>query len=608
MIHNESKLAEMIEENKLLRQEIRVARRASEITAKLVVEQFVKTEKILKRLEQTAWAEKQLRKKLAEKLSEAEIRENELARERKRLEEIQIAAINMMEDMGQAQRAAEIANRSKSEFLANMSHEIRTPMNAILGFAELLESEIESDKHRQYLQTISKSGQTLLSLINDILDLSKIEAGGLELQNEALDLYSIFNEIRQIFSHKAKSKGLQFYLDMDSSLMEHGVVLDQVRLRQILFNLVGNAVKFTHKGYVALAAKKKKANLGPGFELIVWVKDTGIGIADSQKDRIFEAFKQQSGQKTARYGGTGLGLAITKRLITMMGGEIAVKSKLRVGTVFRVILSNVQTTENPRAVPMAGLQSAAICFEPASILIVDDIESNRSLLNGFLAGFDLTIIEAEDGQQAIERARLSRPDVILMDMKLPVLDGFQATRILKTDPELAAIPIVAISAAAMKEDESLIKSAGCDGFLAKPIRKSKLIEELARFLPHSVSQTQVPEANIGDLAQAKNSFDLMLAPANPNHLSEMVQVLRSEFVLRWKKIKSTFIFTDIELFANDMKAFGENYGSCGFIRWAEEVISQAKNFDMEKLPMTLNHFAKMVAVAFQLAEGQSPND
>ena len=213
-------LSRVIEENELLREEVRVARRASEITAKLVVEQFVKTEKILSLLEETATNEKELRKTLSEKLAEAEERETELARERRRLQKMQIAAINMMEDMAEAQRSAEIASCSKSEFLANMSHEIRTPMNAILGFTELLMDEIETLIHKDYLKIIASSGRTLLKLINDILDLSKIEAGKLELQNETIVLAAVLKDIEQIFFQSVREKQLAFHLNVDPALKE----------------------------------------------------------------------------------------------------------------------------------------------------------------------------------------------------------------------------------------------------------------------------------------------------------------------------------------------------------------------------------------------------
>jgi hypothetical protein len=195
-----------------------------------------------------------------------------------------------------------------------------------------------------------------------------------------------------------------------------------------------------------------------------------------------------------------------------------------------------------------------------------------------------------------------------MDMKLPVLDGLEATRVLKSDPELAAIPIVVISAAAMKEDENLIKSAGCDGFLTKPIRRAKLIEELARFLPYSLEKSDPPEAKADSLCEDIGDFHLLLEPAIHDRLPEMVQILRNDFALRWKKINNTYLFKDIELFANDMKAFGENFGSLGFSQWAEAVLSQARNFDMEKLPTTLNHFPQLVAAAGQLATGKQCDD
>ena len=356
-----------------------------------------------------------------------------------------------------ARDAAEAATQAKSEFLANMSHEIRTPMNAILGFTELLEGTIKDDEQqKEYLNSISSSGKTLLSLINDILDLSKIEAGKLKIQYKPINARSIFKEIRQIFSQKVEEKGLDLCIDLDPELPS--LVLDEVRIRQILFNLVGNAIKFTHKGYIKVSVKKTyKGDDRSKVDFIFSVKDTGIGIPEKQQDLIFESFEQQEGQSHAQYGGTGLGLAISRRLAVMMNGEIKLESEQGRGSTFSVHLRDVLVAPDTDLEKDDVSQDyTSLIFEPATILIVDDTESNRTLLKGYLNFAPFKFIEADNGQTGIDYAQKYKPDLILMDIKMPVLNGCEATRRLKASDELKHIPVIIVTASAMKDFEDII--------------------------------------------------------------------------------------------------------------------------------------------------------
>jgi len=331
-----------------------------------------------------------------------------------------------------AKEQADIANKSKSEFLANMSHEIRTPMNAILGFSEILLSQIKTPKYEEYLRTIVNSGKTLLSIINDILDLSKIEAGRLELTYEPVDISGILEEIKMIFSQKVKEKNLKFILDINSDGRK-GFVLDEVRIRQIVLNLVGNAIKFTEKGHVRVGLSTKSNSNDPEkIDLLIEVEDTGIGVSEAEKERIFGAFIQQSNQSTKKYGGTGLGLAICKKLIERMNGTITLESEVGKGSCFTVTIRDLDTFDLKDFQKETTLpRDLDIMFEPTTILVVDDIKHNRDLVKGYLENNNLTIFEATNGREAVELVKTTTPSLILMDIWMPELNGYDATQQIK---------------------------------------------------------------------------------------------------------------------------------------------------------------------------------
>ncbi|MCP4134788.1 MAG: response regulator [bacterium] len=514
--------------------------------------------------------------------------------ERKRSQELKIA-----------KEAAEAAAQTKSEFLANMSHEIRTPMNAILGFTDLLENLVEGEQQKKYLYAISSSGKTLLNLINDILDLSKIESGKLKLQYSSVDLYSIFKEIQQVFSQKIKEKGLEFQIEI-GPLLPESLLLDEVRLRQILFNLVGNAVKFTGKGRVKLSAIREKTNAENINEKLLnitfLVEDTGIGISEDQKENIFDEFHQQRGQNTARYGGTGLGLAIVKRLVEIMGGEISLESERGKGSRFMVMLKDVAVAS--LTVLKDGLGNICIDsvdFEKALIIVADDIEFNRLLLEGYLESPEISIIEAANGKEVVQLTREYRPDLILLDMKMPVMDGYEVLNILKSDPELEKIPVIAITAYALKDDENKIKSSGANGYLRKPVNRKDLLSELMRFLPHTVKESYeppVPETKKNEDEIPKDNVRHAVAvPENPEErelLNNLLGILKTDSLVVFRQVRRKLIFSDIEDFACKIKELGARHKQVCVIAWADDILEKAENFDVENLTTSLDKFHDLV--------------
>ena len=396
-------------------------------------------------------------------------------------------------DLQRAKALAESANLAKSEFLTTMSHEMRTPMNAILGMADMLSESPLRAEQRDYVRVFQKAGANLLDLINDILDLSKVESGHVELEAIVFDLRALLERVIEMMVSRASDQGLRLTLEVRPDVPSH-LVGDPNRLRQILVNLIGNALKFTPQGSVTLRVEREPAP-ADGADALSWLRfnviDTGIGIADDKIKMIFERFTQADSTTTRKYGGTGLGLAISKGLVELMGGRLGCNSELGKGSTF--FLSAPFEAREKGTAP-AGDDSGSIvklAAGPAEqhpgyrILIAEDSEYNIVLIRAYLknSGFDLDV--AENGKIAVEKAMATRPDLVLMDLQMPVMDGLEATRAIRhweTTTGARPTPILALTAHAAGEGVDISLEAGCNEHLTKPIKRVTLLEAISRHL------------------------------------------------------------------------------------------------------------------------------
>lgn len=408
---------------------------------------------------------------------------DDYSEEKVNMENTHRAVLNILEDYSDAKEKAEESTKLKEAFLANMSHEIRTPMNAIIGFSDLLSKRPLGEKEKEFVRTIKSAGENLLTIINDILDISKIEAGMMTFEEHTFSVKEIFKSLNVMLMGKAKEKNLELVFHCDENIPDN-LLGDPTRLTQIIINLTGNAIKFTQKGSInvlAKARKKKCVNSSNNSDENVFVefsiKDTGIGIPEDKLKQIFERFRQAESHTTRKYGGTGLGLSIAKQLVELQGGILAVKSEFKIGSTFFFCIPYKESTERMQLIENTGKKYNMVEISKLNILLVEDNQLNIILIRSLFSEYNLKLQVAENGSIALEKFKENKFDIVLMDMEMPVMNGYETATFIRNEMK-SSIPIIAMTAHAMSGEKERCLSLGMNDYISKPINANLLFEKM----------------------------------------------------------------------------------------------------------------------------------
>ena len=494
----------------------------------------------------------------------------------------------LMEAILQAERSS----REKSAFLANMSHEIRTPMNAILGFSELLQGDLREPRHRKYIQSIRSSATSLLQLINDILDMSKIEAGALELRPEPADTREICDFIYTLFYEPATKKGIKLECRMAEGL-PRALFIDRVRLRQILVNLVGNAIKFTDHGQVEVRTSVQKQTSTSRVTLIIEVVDTGVGIPRDRLDAIFKPFVQAGAHRDKEIQGTGLGLSIVKRLAEIMGGSVTVTSTPGQGSTFSLRFPDVPISARLPASAKISLDGAVDFnkLRPSTLLVVDDNEPNRQYIEGIFQRTHHHLIFCASGEEALAKAREIVPEVILMDVRMPGMDGRQTLVEIRKIPGLELVPAIAVTGST-HDDGSF------SAYIRKPFSTRELFDQLAEFVPRNAPDDPLTPTGTPPAPEAP------AGPAAP----ELLKQLRERLVAPWPALCNSMAINEIKSFARQLDILAEQWQYKPLTTYAGKLLLDAETYAVTDLEKHLGEFPALVEQFARNKENSGTNE
>lgn len=482
--------------------------------------------------------------------------------------------------LASAKEAAEDHILAKDIFFTNISHEMRTPLNAIIGYSDIL-FQVTSEKHMlEYIRSIKSSSESLLSLIEDIIYISKVDGKKIRIIEEEINLNKVFVEVYELFKFQFEEKGINFTIDVNDSVPEI-IYIDKARLKQILVNLTNNALKFTENGYVNIAAFAKQSKGHNKIELNIFVEDTGIGIAEKDYHKIFESFRQIDEKDKRNFEGLGIGLYITKKNIEMLGGTIEVESAPDIGSVFIISFPQLKAataidTKNEKTFQY----TSQLTFKKAKLLIADDRDFNRKILISLLKKFDFTIIEVDNGKDAVSISEKNKPDIIIMDLAMPVQDGYEATKLIRNKPKIKNTPIIAYVSLENKPSDEKLKNIGFNGFLTKPVSFTHLLEILTMHLKNKITKQQIIVDNEQLVFEKKAEYLFQNI--------KMIHLIKKSLAPQWETLLEKRTIKNQKQFAENLVSFGKVNKQKFINQLGNELLQSLEIYDVDETKHLMN--------------------